>query len=38
MIEKVQIAKQHQKHDRGRWKNILEGSSDEDTSSLMERT
>jgi len=37
-IEEVQITKQHQEHDRGRWKNILEGSGDGDVSSLMGRT
>ena len=38
IINEVQITKQHQENDRGRRKNILAGSSDEDASSLIERT
>jgi len=37
-MNEVQIAKQHQEHNRERQKNILEGSGDEDVSSLMEST
>ena len=38
VIKEVQITKQHQEKDRMRRKNILEGSSNEDTLSLIGRT
>jgi len=38
VINEVQIAKQHQEHNRERQKNILEGSGSENALSLIGRT